>query len=163
MTPAEAKDAFEDAFNLADTRHVEGEPAHLALDHHRRWKLYRWANMLAGYYGARIYLCGSALRDGNIEPRDWDIRVVLTREDFERRFGNPDAWVDQGCTGAWDSVRWRWSEECVKESRAGYRNTGLNIDFQIQPPATWNACRSGGSRALRIDASPNAPPAPDEP
>lgn len=95
--------------------------------------LRRWANGLRGYYGAPIYLVGSALSGSNPSPRDWDVRVTLADQDFARRFGDVEKWEDEGGTGKWTTIRWRWSDECVKNSKQGSAHTGLNIDFQIYP------------------------------
>ena len=141
-------------------RHVEGEPEHLRNNDARRWRLLRWANMLAGYYGCRIYLVGSATLDDNLEPRDWDIRICLPRAEFERRFGSVKAWEDEGITGAWTEVRWRWAEECRKRTAEGWANVRLNIDCQLQPPGTWN--KYGAEKRVRLDAMPTAPAPPDE-
>ena len=95
--------------------------------------LRRWANRLAGYYGCHIYLTGSALFGDNAKPRDWDIRIEMPDSDFEVRFGNVQDWVNEGGSGQWTDVRWRWSRQCVKDTKAGWYATGLNIDFQIYP------------------------------
>lgn len=113
-------------------------PAHLKENFHRWFALLRWANGMAGLYGVPIYLCGSALRDDNAEPRDWDVRIRLPRKVFEAKFGgSADDWYDEGSTGIWSNVRWRWSAECVRMSRQASERTKLNIDFQIFPPAYW--------------------------
>jgi hypothetical protein len=64
-------------------------PAHLrGRKNARLWSLRRLANGLRGYYGQPVYLCGSALLDGNTNPRDWDIRIELPDEQFALRYGN---------------------------------------------------------------------------
>jgi hypothetical protein len=95
--------------------------------------LKRWANRLAGHYGAHVYLVGSALEGDNPKPRDWDIRINMSDEDFAVRFGDVDTWTTEGGTGEWTDVRWRWSRECTKTTKDGWHSCGLNIDFQIYP------------------------------
>lgn len=101
---------------------------------------------LARYYGVPVWLVGSALLDSNGDPRDWDFRVVLSDEEFARRFGPPGPlerrgdgfeetwkWIEQMGSGLWTSVRWKWAAECVKRSKEVSRRIGLNVDFQIHP------------------------------
>lgn len=128
---------------------MTGCPKHLRENGERLASLKRYANWLRGYYAAPVYLCGSALIDFNAEPRDWDVRVKLSNAEFGRHFGDPAAWVEEGDTGDWTRVRWKWSDECVKMTRLGWKNTGLNIDFQIYPPAYWQ--RFDGEPRLRLD------------
>jgi hypothetical protein len=100
-----------------------------------RWKLVRWANMLsARYYGAPVYLVGSALAEANARPRDWDIRVELPDDEFQWVFGgSPKDWESEGRSGHWSPIRWRWSDECTKRTKEGWAHVGVNIDFQIYP------------------------------
>ena len=108
-------------------------PSHLTQNTTRKIRLRRWANLLRGLYGVPIYLCGSALIECNKNPRDWDIRVEMPDEDFRRRFGDPQKWEEEESTGQWTEVRYRWSDECVKRSKEGWRAVDLNMDFQIYP------------------------------
>lgn len=121
-------------------------------------RLRAWADGIAGFYGAPVYLVGSALQDGNDNPRDWDIRVELPDEDFTARFGDAEAWTTEAVTGQWGEVRWRWSAECVKRTRDAWAWTGVNVDFQIYPLS--HAQRAYGKMPrLRLDAMPS-PAAP---
>jgi hypothetical protein len=95
--------------------------------------LQKFANNLRGYFGAPVYLVGSALSGKTAEPRDWDIRIILEDEDFDRHFGDPQQWNREGITGEWTELRWRWSDACTRASKQGWRECGLNIDFQIYP------------------------------
>lgn len=95
--------------------------------------LREWANRMRTRFGYPVYLCGSALRDNNYAPRDWDIRVILPDGAFARRYGPVAAWRREGETGCWTDVRHRWSKECTRYSRNGARCTGLDIDFQVYP------------------------------
>lgn len=99
----------------------------------RLFQLRRWANMLRGHYGLPVFLCGSALLENNPEPRDWDIRIEMPDKEFSTRFGDSKKWRDEGVSGEWTRVRWRWSDECVKQTKHGWKWTSLNIDFQIYP------------------------------
>jgi hypothetical protein len=96
-------------------------------------RLQRYANNLRGYFGTPVYLVGSALNGTNPNPRDWDVRIILPDEDFERHFGDVDAWCHEGTSGQWTEIRWRWSDACVRGSKQGWRECALNIDFQIYP------------------------------
>jgi len=114
---------------------VTKAPAHLRTPRgkERLKRLRAFANALRGRYGVPIYLCGSALLDVNEEPRDWDMRAALDEADFARFYGDANQWEQDGRTGAWTSVRWKWSDDMVKQSRDGYRRTLMNIDFQVYP------------------------------
>lgn len=115
--------------------------------------LRRWANQLSGYFGAPVYLCGSALRPDNPNPRDWDVRVTIPDTDFWYRFGGlPEDWIKQGETGDWGPVRWNWSRECVRNTKAGWSATGLNIDFQVY--SEMSAKQYAGQPRVRLDTNP---------
>jgi hypothetical protein len=101
-------------------------------------------------FGHPVYLCGSALRDDNREPRDWDIRIILPDAAFARRYGSVAAWRREGETGCWTDVRHRWSKECTRYARNGVRCTGLNIDLQVYP-ASYARDTFGALPRLRLD------------
>jgi hypothetical protein len=133
--------------SFADVTRPRGVP--YALQHcteYQRKQLHSFANGTRGLYGLPVYLCGSALKWGMAEPRDWDIRLQMPDAEFLRRFGDPKDWASEGHTGKWTAVRWRWSDECVKQAAVGSRHTGLNIDFQIYP---MSHCRAHYKRARR--------------
>jgi hypothetical protein len=99
-----------------------------------RWAaLQRLGNGLRGLYGAPVFLCGSALDRNNDDPRDIDVRIMLSDAEFRRRYGDPIKWMTEGGTGRWTTVRWRWSDDCTKQSRKAWRETKLNIDIQVYP------------------------------
>jgi hypothetical protein len=138
-------------------------PEHLRDNVERRYVLRRFANGMRGLFGQPVYLVGSALLDGNSKPRDWDIRIVLPDRHFVLRYGGGRMgvaadgvlqvihdWNQQALTGDWRSVRWRWSDDCVKYSLNGMRDTGLNIDFQVYPQWHANQVYHGKPR-LQID------------
>ena len=123
----------------------------------RMWVLRRFANAQRGLYGQPVYLCGSALLDGNAHPRDWDIRIVLPDDQFALRYGNGrnaeyvvGRWVGEALDGAWTAIRWRWSDDCVKHSLQGCRDTGLNIDFQVYPASHAKALYKSKPK-IRLD------------
>ena len=95
--------------------------------------LQRFANKTRGLYGFPIYLVGSALSGSNSNPRDWDIRLILPNDEFDRHFGDHNKWMWEGTSGQWTEIRWKWSDACVKLSKQGYYECRLNIDFQIYP------------------------------
>jgi len=94
-----------------------------------------WANQIAGRYGFAVYLVGSALTTE--DPRDVDIRAVLTDAAFFARFGiKPllalhEAWKPEQSEGTR-----RLYEEQAKISRGAAEVFHLNIDFQVQSE-TW--------------------------
>lgn len=112
--------------------------------------LARYANGLAAFYSAPVYLVGGALKPGNSDPRDYDIRVILPDSEFRRRYGDPERWKEEGSSGNYSALRWRWSDDCVHKTRQGWRDTRLNIDFQVYP-ASWDKMLYADKRKLRID------------
>lgn len=139
-------------------------PAHLRANPRRLRDLRRFANGLRILYGAPVWLCGSALVDINAEPRDWDIRITLPDEDFAAKYGGGNMalaadgqfavlwqWVNEGTTGDWTKLRLRWSDDCVKRAREGWKSTGLNIDFQVYPQMHVRHLYRNQPR-LRLDA-----------
>lgn len=94
--------------------------------------LVRWANSIRGFYGHPVYLVGSQLTD-KPDPRDVDVICVIPNDEFTLRFGDVYKWLDEGGTGQWTDVRWRWSDHCVKKWKQGCLETGLNLDFKVIP------------------------------
>lgn len=120
--------------------------------------LLRFANEMAGWYQAPVYLCGSALKKA--KPRDIDLRVHLPDEEFGLRYGlamNAEEavkrWVEQGATGEWTNIRWRWSDDCVKRTKRAWKNTNLNVDFQVYPESYALAFYKTRKR-VRLDTWP---------
>lgn len=107
------------------------------------------ANGIRGLYGVPVYLVGSALMDANEKPRDWDFRITLADEDFALRYGDATEWAREGANGHWTDIRWRWSDDCVKRSKAASGFLGLNVDFQAYPASY--AKRFKGQPRLRLD------------
>ncbi len=128
-------------------------PDHLTANRERAFLLRRWANSVAGLYGEAVWLCGSALRADNPDPRDWDVRLRMPHDAFEARYGNPEAWEAEGATGDWTGVRWRWPAENVKQTRRAWRHVRLNVDFQVYPAAYWDRVYGTLPRA-RLDTAP---------
>jgi hypothetical protein len=126
-------------------------PAHITPALRSRFQ--RWANRLRGRYGVPIYLCGSALREDNPDPRDWDIRIALPDEDFAIRFGPVAEWIEEGHTGNWTRTRYRWSDQCVKDTKDFFAWCHLNGDVQIYP-ASHVAALYGTEPRVRIDSFP---------
>jgi hypothetical protein len=107
------------------------------------------ANALRGLYGVPVYLVGSALFDANPQPRDWDIRLTLPDDRFKRRYGDAEQWEFEGGDGHWTAIRWRWSDDCVKQSQRLTSNLGVLVDVQIYPERY--AKRFRGRHRLRLD------------
>lgn len=102
-------------------------------------RLREWANTISGYYGAPVYLCGSALTKK--KPRDFDVRICLSDGDFIVRYGaNVDIenWWARKAMGKWDDSHWAWADDCVRRTKNGWAETPCNIDFQIQPKCHWD-------------------------
>ena len=97
--------------------------------------LKRIANQLYGYYGGPVYLVGSALTDEN--PRDIDIKVVVSRKDFERLFGNYDHFAVEYSTGEFGDVAWKWVDDRLKRCRILSEEIGQNIDFGCYSEEMW--------------------------
>ena len=114
-----------------------------------RGRLRAEANGLRGLYGVPVYLVGSALLDSNEQPRDWDVRLTLSDAEFARRYGNPERWETEGGDGQWTKVRWRWSDDCVKQSQRASANSGVLVDVQIYPERYVR--RFSGKPRLRLD------------
>jgi hypothetical protein len=92
-----------------------------------------WSNLVASRYGRPVYLTGGALKDAT--PRDLDVRVILSRSEFEARFGKYDARDRNGYCLRLDDMddERRWHLEVAKMNKQGASNTHLPIDFQVQP------------------------------
>lgn len=124
-------------------------PKHLVAKRELLHCLQRWANIVYAQYGVPVYLCGSILKEGVEDPRDWDIRVCIPASVFTVRYGPPDEWWEEGQTGFWTRTRWKWVDDCRKQAIRGARYTGLNIDFEVQPPRLWR--RYKDQPRLRLD------------
>ncbi len=124
-----------------------GWPKHATA--YLRKRLRSEGNGLRGLYKVPVYLVGSALLDCNERPRDWDIRLSIPNAEFARRYGDPQRWILEGHDGQWTSVRWRWSDDCVKQSQQASANCGVLVDVQIYPEA-FNGIFTGKPR-LRLD------------
>jgi hypothetical protein len=117
--------------------------------------LQSWANELRGFYDAPVYLCGSALQKENY--RDVDVRIILSDYEFGCRYGIlyqalecTKQWIEEGSTGKWTNIRWKWSDDCTKITRRGWNITNLNIDFQVYPES-YCENRYKGLPKLKID------------
>lgn len=117
-----------------------------------RERLRREGNNLSAFYGGRVYLVGSALLDANEQPRDWDVRVIISDAEFQRRYGDPQAWIGEGHSGKWTRIRWRWSDDCVKQSQVASAACQVLVDVQVYPD-----CFEGiftGKPRMRLDKRP---------
>lgn len=90
-----------------------------------------WSNQMAARFARPVYLCGSALKLQH--PRDYDIRIVLTDEEFEHRYGDPCFYE----SSAWLPKRFpqmlSYYEDMAKLTRQGVLACHLNLDFQVHP------------------------------
>jgi len=94
--------------------------------------LVRWTNSIRGFYGHPVLLVGSQIT-GKENPRDVDGVCAIPDEEFQLRYGSVNDWMQEGGTGLWTEVRWRWSDDCVKRALDGMDYTGLIVDFKVQP------------------------------
>lgn len=111
----------------------------------------RNANSLAARYGAPVLLVGGALIDE--EPRDYDVRIVLSNSTFRRFYGGTS--IDERPeTAAFDYEPWEWRRayDCLKQSRILMGRMMVSIDLQIQ--SVDEAKRYEGQRSIRLDTAP---------
>lgn len=80
-----------------------------------------------------VKLVGSTLTKRT--PRDLDLVLVIPTRLFVRLFGSVKQWLDEGETGRWSAIRYRWSDRCVRISHALERRIGATkpVDFKIVP------------------------------
>ena len=143
----------------------------LRLNPPRLFLLRRWALVLRARFDAHVHLVGSALRDDNHDPRDWDVRVLLTYEQFAARYAPARMrkalsprdiarlWNEQyfGRSGDDRSLYWGWLREPQAVGKEAYeKSLRLNVDFQAYPPNEWAGWRghprwkiTGRARAAR--------------
>jgi hypothetical protein len=89
--------------------------------------------------GGDIYLVGSVMERRDF--RDVDVRCMLDDDDFARRFPSVPA-GSEGHSDPW------WALVCASISRSLSMQTGLRIDFQIQPTSVANRDHAGKRSAL---------------
>lgn len=132
-------------------------PLHLRNNAPRLFLLRRWARVIHARYGGGVYLVGSATRDDNADPRDWDVRVRLTNDQFADRYAPArlrarmtgrqlvDLWEEQyyGRADADRVLYWRWLRDCQAAGKeAFHRYLHLYVDFQTHPPGEWRDWRA---------------------
>ena len=108
-------------------------------------KLTKLANHWYAYYGGPVFLIGSALEKE--EPRDIDIRVVVTKEDFERLYGKYEDFSKEYVSGEFGPCTWSWVEDRLKRCRLAYAETNANIDFCVFTRDMWDTTVS----KMRLD------------
>ena len=83
------------------------------------------------------------------DPRDVDVRVILTDDEFASRYGDPAEWFK----GLWWPNRndgsLRYAADMWDLSREAALTLRLNIDFQVQPPV--ESSRHLLSERVRLD------------
>ena len=94
-----------------------GMPASLWLE--------QFGDHLWAAFGETAYMVGSATRTS--EPRDVDVRVMLSDEDWARTFPRLPPGSDEG---QWHRDA-KWVAVTLAFSELGRRITGLPIDFQV--------------------------------
>ncbi len=122
-------------------------------------QLQPWADQIATRFGRPVYLVGSSLQLP--DPRDVDVRVILSDEEFEARYGDPGAWHKALWWPSRNDGSIRYCMDVGDLSREASIQLKLNIDFQVQPPgeARRYLCGEdrkidlGSLRRLRIDTT----------
>lgn len=109
-------------------------------------RLSPWANQIASRFGRPVYLTGSSLE--LCDPRDVDIRVILTTEEFAARWGDPKEWM-QGLWTAMTHGATKYAADMYKLRSEACLGLRLNVDFQVQPPV--EAIRHLDMRKHRVD------------
>ena len=106
-------------------------------------KLQLFAKLIYDAFEAVPYLVGSSSGQSK-QWRDVDIRLMLSDEDFIKRYGhwNP---------GHAQFNIHKWQAECMAYSALGKELTGLPIDFQIQDTTRANESYSKGPREALCD------------
>lgn len=89
----------------------------------------------ARYYGAPVYLVGSALTSA--DPCDIDIVIPLDDELFLACYGDPGEdtalWRTGLRTASPPTIWRRWARDCVKQSYAMTMYVRRAVDFTTQP------------------------------
>ena len=98
-------------------------------------RLQPWARQIALRFGRPVWLVGSALELP--DPRDVDVRVMVSSEEFQARYGDPAEWRK----GLWWPNRkdgsLRYAADMWDLAREASLSLRLNIDFQVQPPIEY--------------------------
>ncbi len=125
-------------------------PHHLKANR-RLLRALRWnANSLRAYYGVPVYLVGSALLDSNVRPRDWDVRIILSDADFERRYGiSAEVFRGSITDERWPDGRWHWADDCRKQSSVMAAHTGVKVVGQFECNGTFGSIRARMSSTLQ--------------
>lgn len=111
--------------------------------------LSKFGAIVADYFGETPYHVGSSLASKTW--RDVDVRLILSDDEFARRFGaNPSAETNP-----------RLAAITLAFAALGTQMTGLPIDFQIQAMSHANQ-RYPGPRSALIEIREPAAPSPQE-
>lgn len=114
------------------------------LGPHQHLLLDQFGQLVYAAWGAVGYRVGSSTRAGE-SWRDIDIRVMLDKPDWERRFQRPDDTGDL----VEHETRHRhpgWMAEMLAWAVLGERITGLPIDFQVEQAGWANEAFPTGNR-----------------
>lgn len=122
-------------------------------------RLRRAANSLsARYYGAPVYLVGSALTDE--DPRDLDVVVVVEEELFLAMYAGPgetyQTWIDGWSQAEPPAVWRRWARDGAKQGAMLTRILAHSVDFKVQ--ALTETRNHTGKKAHRLDCALLADP-----
>ena len=106
-----------------------------------------WARQLALRFCRPVYLVGSAL--DLPDPRDVDVRVILSAEEFEARWGDAKTWFRALWWPGRNDGSMRYAADMWDLSREASLVLQLNIDLQVQPPL--EAMMHDASKRARLD------------
>lgn len=113
-----------------------------------RLQLHGWACQVAVRFSAPVYLVGSTLTED--DPRDTDISIVLSDDDFAARYGDVQEWDSEMYGTEWGAARQRCAEDQVKLTRHLVKGYRMNVDLKIEPLFRAEAIYQGKPR-VRLD------------
>ena len=103
--------------------------------------LHKFGTIVRDYFGHVPYQVGSSL--SSKQWRDVDVRLILSDDEFEARFGSLKS----------AEINPKLAAITLAFAALGQQMTGLPIDFQIQPE-TWANEQYSGPRSALIEIAP---------
>lgn len=112
-------------------------------------KLQPWATQIAIRFGRPVFLVGSALE--LCEPRDIDVRVEISQEEFESRYGNSREWHRSLWFPNRNDGSMKYAADMWDIAREASLVLKMNIDFAVQPPVEYE--QYAGKKKVQISRS----------
>jgi hypothetical protein len=114
--------------------------------------LHGWANQIAARFNQPVYLVGSALVEE--KPRDTDVVVILTDEEFLARYGMSGLATQKIGDHADDRDRRYWQDVAKLSAWCNrhHGNGSLNVDFKVQDESQVKARHYSPDFRLRLDS-----------